>query len=231
MIPRTWPCFVITAVPLTCRKRPAPPPPALTDHLAERARDVLITVTGHVLVDQRGTRRAVTHARHQLPGARPGPRMPACYRCGADRETSLGMPALCRAAVESSRKLLRRGRPSGGPPPGGQFSRSSDTPVPTAIAPGRTEQTRPLASGAFVQWGSPPGRQEPHQLPMRAGRRQTGWEQGLSVAKVCGELKQVVIFDRTEAARSSAQVSHAADRAWVARRLRRGGVPDGSDRR
>jgi len=39
--------------------------------VAERVRDFMLTLIGGVQVDQRGTRAAMTHARHQLGKVRP----------------------------------------------------------------------------------------------------------------------------------------------------------------
>jgi hypothetical protein len=49
-------------------------------------------------------------------------------------------------------------------PTAGPIWRARGAPIPSAVDPGRAEQTRPMASRSFVQWRAPPGHHEPRPL-------------------------------------------------------------------
>jgi hypothetical protein len=106
--------------------------------------------------------------------ARPGLR--SCLRPAPARPVSVPRTGIAsgprvelRTGVATVRTSLRLGigrhRDGGGAVPDcGSIVVSVGAPIPSAVALGRAEQTRPRASRSFVQWRAPPGRPEPRPL-------------------------------------------------------------------
>lgn len=81
-------------------------------------------------------------------------------------------------------------------PAAGPLRRTPRAPIPHTVGRGGAEQTRPMASRAFVQWRAPPGRHEPRRLhgvwrrggwwvstlPFRMPGKGAGWRQS---ARTC----------------------------------------------
>ncbi len=91
---------------------------------------------------------------------RPGwPRPAARYVLrAAVRESSAGQGHASGGGAQAPRWRGRRSRVPA------EWWRAWGAPIPSAIDPGRAEQTRPMASRSFVQWRAPPGRHEPRPL-------------------------------------------------------------------
>ncbi len=101
-----------------------------------------------------------------------------------DAESVLAQLDQSRVQVPARARLAPGARPlcafAPGSTPGAAASRewrAWGASIPSTIAPGRAEQTRPLASRSFVQWRAPPGRQEPRPLHSvwADGRRDGSW--------------------------------------------------------
>ena len=124
-----------------------------------RASALLVCATGRRLADARPRPQGAKH----MPGL--GGKQPTAYPLGTRTSTCLrrGRSGSGMAAAVM-RRPVRRGLCKGAP-------------IPSAIDPGRAEQTRPLASRSFVQWRAPPGRQEPRPLHgvWVDGRRDGSW--------------------------------------------------------
>ena len=84
---------------------------SVSDHGPELVGDGPVTVSGHVLVDQRGPRAAVPHPHHRPPRGGPDCQrlLAVCRRLW--KRDSFVSPAAFQAFTQPSRKLIRRGCP------------------------------------------------------------------------------------------------------------------------
>lgn len=73
-----------------------------------------------------------------------------------------------------------------------RWSVAVGTPIPSAVDPGKAEQTRHRASRSFVQWRAPPGRPAPRLLHgvWVDGRRDGSWRK-VRVLQHVSHLRQV----------------------------------------